>query len=90
MNDLTISDNVRENIKRILSENRSLRQQDFADAINMDKSQFHRMINTPTAISIDYVVIWKKWLNISWQELIEQPIIQKKKHDQTRSSYQVY
>ena len=90
MNDLTISDNVRENIKRILSENRSLRQQDFADAINMDKSQFHRMINTPTAISIDYVVIWKKWLNISWQELIEQPIIQKKKHDQKRSRYQVY
>ena len=71
MNDLTISDNVRENIKRILSENRSLRQQDFADAINMDKSQFHRMINTPTAIAIDYVVIWKKWLNISWKELIE-------------------
>ena len=79
MNDLTISDNVRENIKRILSENRNLRQQDFADVINMDKSQFHRMINTPTAISIDYVVIWKKWLNISWQELIEQPIRQKKK-----------
>ena len=71
MNDLTISDNVRENIKRILSENRSLRQQDFADAINMDKSQFHRMINTPIAIAIDYVVIWKKWLNISWKELIE-------------------
>ena len=79
MNDLTISDNVRENIKRILSENRNLRQQDFADAINMDKSQFHRMINTPIAISVDYVVIWKKWLNISWQELIEQPIRQKKK-----------
>jgi plasmid maintenance system antidote protein VapI len=71
MNDLTISDNVRENIKRILNENRNLRQQDFADAINMDKSQFHRMINTPTAIAIDYVVIWKKWLNISWKELIE-------------------
>ena len=73
MNDLTISNNVRENIKRILNENRNLRQQDFADAINMDKSQFHRMINTPTAIDVDYVVIWKKWLNISWTELIEHP-----------------
>ncbi len=79
MNDLTISNNVRENIKRILNENRNLRQQDFADAINMDKSQFHRMINTPTAIDVDYVVIWKKWLNISWTELIEKPIRRKKK-----------
>lgn len=78
MNDLTISNNVRENIKRILNENRNLRQQDFADAINMDKSQFHRMINTPTAIDVDYVVIWKKWLNISWTELIEKPIRRKK------------
>lgn len=38
MNDLTISDNVRENIKRILNENRNLKQQDFAvpatDAVN--------------------------------------------------------
>ncbi|MBQ8386112.1 MAG: helix-turn-helix transcriptional regulator [Paludibacteraceae bacterium] len=79
MNDLTISNNVRENIKRILNENRNLRQQDFADAINMDKSQFHRMINTPTAIDVDYVVIWKKWLNISWTELIEKPIRRKQK-----------
>lgn len=79
MNDLTISDNVRENIKRILNENRNLRQQDFADAIHMDKSQFHRMINTPKVIAIDYVVIWKKWLNISWTELTDSPIKRDKK-----------
>ena len=79
MKDLTISDNVRENIKRILNENRNLRQQDFADAINMDKSQFHRMINTATSIRVDYVVIWTKWLNISWTELIETPKKRNKK-----------
>ena len=84
MNDLTISDNVRENIKRILNENRNLRQQDFADAINMDKSQFYRMINTPTALAIDYVVIWKKWLNISWEELIETQKNEIRNYEQTR------
>ena len=79
MNDLSISNNVRDNIKRILNENRTLKQKDFADAIDMDKSQFHRMLNTPTAIDVDYVIKWTKWLNISWTELIEKPIRRKKK-----------
>ena len=74
-NDLSISNNVRHNIKRILNENRTLKQQDFADAIDMDKSQFHRMLKTPTAIDVDYVVKWMKWLGIDWIELIEKPII---------------
>ena len=76
-NDLSISNNVRHNIKRILNENRTLKQQDFADAIDMDKSQFHRMLNMSTAIDVDYVVKWMKWLGIDWIELIEKPIIQK-------------
>lgn len=58
MNDLSISNNVRDNIKRILNENRTLKQKDFADAIDMDKSQFHRMLNTQMAIDVDYVVKW--------------------------------
>ena len=74
MNDLITSNIVRENIKRILNENRNLKQQDFANAINMDKSQFHRMLNTPIPIAVDYVKIWSKWLNINWQELMEKPI----------------
>ena len=64
MNDLSISNNVRDNIKRILNENRSLKQKDFADAIDMDKSQFHRMLNTPMAIDVDdalWRACFKKW-----------------------------
>ena len=72
MNDLSISNNVRHNIKRILNENRTLKQQDFADAIDMDKSQFHRMLNTPTAIDVDYVVKWMEWLGVDWIELTGQ------------------
>jgi hypothetical protein len=79
MNDLSISNNVRDNIKRILNENRTLKQQDFADAIDMDKSQFHRMLNTPTAIDVDYVVKWMKWLGVDWIELTGKPIRRKKK-----------
>ena len=78
MNDLITSNIVRENIKRILNENRNLKQQDFANAINMDKSQFHRMLNTPIPIAEDYVIIWSKWLNINWQELMEKPITYRK------------
>ena len=72
MNDLSISNNVRDNIKRILNENRSLKQKDFADAIDMDKSQFHRMLNTPMAIDVDYVVKWMEWLSVDWIELTGQ------------------
>ncbi|MEE0921621.1 MAG: hypothetical protein U0L47_03920 [Paludibacteraceae bacterium] len=35
----------------------------------MDKSQFHRMLNTPMAIDVDYVVTWMKWLGVDWIEL---------------------
>ena len=72
MNDLSISNNVRDNIKRTLNENRTLKQKDFADAIDMDKSQFHRMLNTPMAIDVDYVVKWMECLSVDWIELTGQ------------------